>query len=566
MRVARLVLENFRGFRSLEVLPRQHVALIGEPRSGRSSILSALRLVLDPLSLRARPNVWDIRHPFTDAGEQEASVEVTLLELGSRREQALDVRLELFDSETAQLSVGNSEAVLGVRLRYCVRYLVADESIEHWIEYPKTGQRPSRRDRELLRAVFLDRAAPLQLRVEGLLRRITNDRDPVGLASALENFSEDLQRAVVGLVSSDAVNATLDNLATRGAATLLGVEPEAFVEGVSYAADDGSLSGLLRAIQPQIEIDEGGPLPLSAHGSTTAAILAVAEAATAAGDDAEIIVSDDFGEQLDSASCSFSVGLLRSRGAQFWMNTRRPEAVSSFDSNEIIRVSVRDGSAATFSLPNSSGRRERVRGRHLDSILGGSMSARSIVFTEGPHDAEGYAAVERRLVQLGRLHPLSSQGLQMVPASATGAEGGKQRFPSLAELAIALGFGVHVILDNDGDQSDPALIAQLLEVGVHVVLLPEQMAIERALVSGLPESSLRAAMTEIQSEASIPPFDAFSEHEIARLALTSLKRGGGLHRAFVDALPGGVVPEVAALVLAALFQEPTSHLTRIDAP
>jgi len=59
-------------------------------------------------------------------------------------------------------------------------------------------------------------------------------------------------------------------------------------------------------VQPTLDLDAAGTLPLSSHGSTTAAILAAAEAAAAAQGDNAIVLADDFGDQLDAASASTS--------------------------------------------------------------------------------------------------------------------------------------------------------------------------------------------------------------------------------------------------------------------
>lgn len=46
MRVARLTIKHFRGFDAIEVVPRGHVLLVGEPRGGRTDMLTALGLAL----------------------------------------------------------------------------------------------------------------------------------------------------------------------------------------------------------------------------------------------------------------------------------------------------------------------------------------------------------------------------------------------------------------------------------------------------------------------------------------------------------------------------------------
>lgn len=188
MRIARVEITRFRGFESLVLLPRKHVVVVGEPRAGRSDLVAALRRVLEPRSATMRPSEWDVFRPLPEApssgvdeGDEMAtpltSVEISVLELADETEQTLQDRLELLSPTTGELADegDNDGAELGVRLRYCLQYDPDEEQLQHWIEYPKSGVRVPRSERELLRAFIFDRNPPLQLRAEGALRRLAND-------------------------------------------------------------------------------------------------------------------------------------------------------------------------------------------------------------------------------------------------------------------------------------------------------------------------------------------------------------------------------------------------------
>ena len=61
----------------------------------------------------------------------------------------------------------------------------------------------------------------------------------------------------------------------------LPVDVELEADGaLEHLSADGTVddSGLLRAVQPVLRLDQAGPLPLASHGSTTAAALSAAEA------------------------------------------------------------------------------------------------------------------------------------------------------------------------------------------------------------------------------------------------------------------------------------------------
>jgi len=151
----------------------------------------------------------------------------------------------------------------GIRLRYCLQYDPDEEQLQHWIEYPKSGARVPRSERELLRAFILDRNPPLQLRAEGALRRLANDPDPDALSETLQEFAEDIAAATKALAESDEVQAALKLVTQHGARRLLELNPSDPTAAIGFTAEDGSLAALLRAVQPTLDLDTAGVLPLS---------------------------------------------------------------------------------------------------------------------------------------------------------------------------------------------------------------------------------------------------------------------------------------------------------------
>lgn len=146
LRITRLRAVDFRGWHQLDLRPRGHVLAIGEPRSGRSDLVEALRRVLDPRSTRSQPTTADIRQSLPGAPGSTSSVvlapyaevEVTLADLPIDLEHEADGALEpLMADGTADLSGSASPgAPLGLRLAYRVSYDVATDSIEHRAFYP----------------------------------------------------------------------------------------------------------------------------------------------------------------------------------------------------------------------------------------------------------------------------------------------------------------------------------------------------------------------------------------------------------------------------------------------
>lgn len=82
MRISRVQINNFRNFKSLDVEVGQHLVIVGENKVGKSNLLHALRLVLDPsLPDSARrlriEDFWDGLKPLDGDAQITVSVDLT---------------------------------------------------------------------------------------------------------------------------------------------------------------------------------------------------------------------------------------------------------------------------------------------------------------------------------------------------------------------------------------------------------------------------------------------------------------------------------------------------------
>jgi hypothetical protein len=196
------------------------------------------------------------------------------------------------------------------------------------------------------------------------------------------------------------------------------------------------------------------------------------------------------------------------------------------------------------------------------------MSARTVVILEGPHDMEAYTAVSWRRFHYDNEPPLSAYGMRLVPASAGGGEGGKQELPKIAVLAAELGLAVRVVLDHDKPGTDDDLIDELCSLAEMVVRLPERTAVERAIVSGVPPDELRQALAIINNDHDLRlNLDSIDDADLPQKCVSVVKQKGGLHRPFIEALPAGTTPPLAAAVLKQLrATAPADPLITLEAP
>ena len=555
MYVARVGLRRFRGYADQVIMPAGHAVVVGEPRAGRSDLIMGLRRALDPRSWSRMPDLSDLHRTAPDqqedAADGETVVEVTLLGLGVDLEQDLDDRLELIDLATGLPAAEEQAAggVLGVRVRYRIYFDEVLADYDHAWEYAATGAPVPRLERDMLAAVVIGPGIPLQLRSGGVFRGMVSEKDADAVRAAITELGDDVTAAAGKIASVKPIQEVLNSILDGGAACVLGMPTPNPAGGVGFVADDGSVDALLRRLQPALALDEAGPLPLPAHGSTVTGVLAVAEAMTAADIAGAVVLADDFGDDLDAASGEFLAAVLRRASGQVWLSTRRPEVVRAFDPTEVLRLTRSHGGRRHHQLAATTDKKARLARRQLHLLLLPAMTTRSVALLEGPHDLEGYGAVaERRLTESGTLPP-AAYGVRMI-AAGIGGGGGKEQLPKLAGLARDLGFHVRVVIDNDKPGGDTGLLAELDGLAEQVIRLPERTAVERALARGIPADAQRAALCAISDLYGLGlDVDHIPDAELEEAIVKQLKQKNGLHQPFVAALPDGTVPPLAVGVL-----------------
>jgi len=562
MRILHCSIHNFRGFDDVEVVPRGHVLLVGEPRAGRSDLLAALSKVFEVDLTRL-----DERDFHRGDLKVDIEIEVTLGDLSQELQQQFFDDLEFWDPEESKL-VTEADDLSGVpagattvlRLAYRGRWDDVDERGDQTIYWPKRSD-PStdalrRAGRDARRAFPFHRlpaGKPLNLAPRGLLRSALTATEADALDEALRQMREgidQLSRDLAGAVPViEALYVTIETLRPY-----LGTEA-AVEEIVRFLPDDGSLSGLLRALAPALDLDdEAGFLPLDRHGSTTHAQVAMAEAiATASHEDAVVIV-DDFGDSLDTANAQRLAALLRRESGQVWLSTRRPETARSFEASELVRlIRAPTGDhpcrrvyygAAPVTRP------ERVAARELHRQVLPAMTARGVIVVEGAHDAAAYAALaDRAEAEASGPFPPEAYGVQVMDGGSTGGVG---QVAHLAQVCRALGFRVVALVDYDNDETTAvSRLADLQAAADAVVRLPRDSAIEAAIVHGVPDGDIVAALSDLNVtyHLSLPVgWQSLTGRDLEREVIKALKSNNGLHAQFIYALPGAL-PVLAAAAL-----------------
>jgi putative ATP-dependent endonuclease of the OLD family len=599
VRVSRLRLKDFRGWSELDLRPEGHVVVAGVPRSGRSDVIAALTRLLDPAYIRVQPSLADIRRhrgggstraddastvdgsaaptppedqPANattdgsaggDAADEPvlapyAEVEVTLADLDAELEQLCDGSVEPLDVDDQIDDSGNAafDAKLGVRLCYRVTYDPIADGLEHVVYYPArsdpaAGQyaRVPGATRRALPVIVLSAQRPLQLRAEGTLRRLVDDRDASGASEAFRALEQSVATATTSLAAHPTISATVDDVLQVGNLSHHLTGTPITAEAVQFQPEDGSLSALLRTVQPALNLDDAGLLGLSNHGSTTTAVLSAAEALLlATTTDRAVVLGDDFGDGLDAATSEHLAASLRAAGAQVWLSTRRPEVARAFAPAELVRL-ARFGGARTHHRLAAPGDRKEIAVRRLvHTQLLPALTAPVVAIVEGPHDLTTFTAADR--------HPraarstLAAVGVRLVSAD-NGSGGGTGQIPRVADLARALGFRVVALIDRDPDKTSATVLADIEAACDVVVRLPPKTAIEEALQSGVDAIHLRAAAGVLPAYGIPDPSVGKADGDVSK-AVSPVLHKKGLHEQFLDAVieSSGALPPVIEEALA----------------
>jgi putative ATP-dependent endonuclease of the OLD family len=563
MRVVRLEIRHFRGFAVATILPGQHVLVVGEPRAGRSDLIAALTRVLDPEATRAALEEWDFHgHDVSRA----IVIEVVLADLGDALSQRFLSELEFWDPTQRMLLPGSDSvdqlaatgAVPVLRLAYRGQWDAEEEQGDHWIYYPKTSDpeagsyhKAPRADRAELPFLAPSPGRPLALNPQGGFRRLLEARGPDEITQALRTMASGMDELSAKFSTAPAVVDGLEAVLGPVRPALDVTSPAG--EALRFLPEGGSVTGLLRALQPVVNLNDGGGfLPLRRHGSTTAWLLSLAESLAAVDHADAVVVLDDFGDTLDTASAERLAGLLRRKVGQLWLSTRRPESARSFTPDELVRLSRSTQGRAVHHGRVPTGRAERLAARHLHRQLLPAMTARAVAVCEGTHDSAALTALAERLDREHGVAPPSAYGVRLLDAD--GIDG----VPRLCALARSLGFRVVAAIDWDNNQQESARRLAAIQPHAHgVVRLPHRTAIERALTDGVPGPALLTALRQLETVYGLrlpQDLDRADEATVRNVTMRQLKESNGLHAEFVAALPAGSLPALATRLLAVMLE------------
>jgi hypothetical protein len=539
---------------------------MGEPGAGRSDLIEALARILDVDASRTRTTTeLDFHNRDT---KQPIQIALTVGELGADLEQDFLDHLELWDrvEERFLPDAENPETIdrdryeWVLRLEYQAKWLPEEERCEEWVFYPKESDPDAdsfiharRRDIEMLGFCLLRWSGGriLDLSSRSAFRRIIEQAGGDDFATAIAQYVQDVAQAAGKFSGSAQLKAALADVVAP-LRDLLGLSATDLSQLFQFAPEGGSASGLLRSLGPSIDLgDEAGSLPVWRRGSTAASLFRIAEALALSTGRSQILAIDDLGNGLDAASAAHLAAVIRRSAGQAWVTTRLPSVAEVFEPQEVVRLG-RDAGGTRFIRQGRqpTTKAEVVASKHWHRNLLPALSYRSVVVVEGPND---FAALHSLALRLSKEHgqPLPATRSVSIISAGAGGSGGYANVLKLAGAAREMGLRAVGAIDGD---TRPEARQHLQNYGAlpdAVVRLPDNVAIEAALVDGLPDDVLRQAIRDCAVAAGLaapPNLDHLSGSKLAGVAVRFVKNNS-LHGAFIDALPPTNLPALAVKFL-----------------
>ena len=563
MYIRQLNVKHFRGFAGIEIKPKSHIVLMGEPGAGRSDLINAISKVLDTDVIRTGGATELDFHQRNTAVPIEISIIIG--GLGLDLEQDFFDSLEVWNTHTGQLveesdtpeggSIGvNQEWVL--RLAYRGQWLPDQERCDETIYYPKHSDPVTQSfrhvkiaDIEKLGFALLrhDSGRILDLGSRGTFRRIVERSPGADFTTALAGYVQEIADAAAQFITSNQVKTALGGV-IASMYEVLRLPPEADVSQlIGFSPEGGSTSGLLRSLGPTIDLGGGaGALPAWRQGSTVGTLFRLAESLALSSGSKVIVAIDDLGDGIDPASATHFGAFIRDAAGQAWITTRLSSVAEIFEPNEVIRLNRSlNGTRSAHQGKTPTSKSETIAARHWRRNLLPTFTYHSVIVVEGPHDLSALHSLAIRLCTEGGICLPAAYSTAIISAGATGG-GGYSSVLRITAAAREMGLRAIGIIDGDTDAGPRAFVSGHTGNADAIIRYPDTRAIEYAIVHAVPAGSIRQALIDVSSAMGLTApanLGTLNGNALESQAIRFIK-DNTLHAAFIDALP---FPDIAPL-------------------
>ena len=519
MRIARVIVEGFRGIGKADLLFPAHAVLVGDNNCCKSTILEAIDLALGPERIARQPAIdehdfYAGRYLDHDGSPVHMTVEVVLVDLSNEQKRHFRDHLEWLNATTNKLiegpppeQTGAAEVIPALRVQFNGSYDVEEDDFvaKTYFQWPilEDGRRAEFRTRDkricgflLLRtlrtgsrALSLERGSSLDIilnlrevqlqmweKVLQELRRIPVAEDPELELSKILKSVQDAVRTLVPSEWADEPRMRVSDLTRETLRKTLTVF-------MATGATDG------RGV--------GHSAPFQHQGSGTINILVLAMLSLIAEQKQNVIFAMEEPEiALPPHTQKRIIGSVRGKSAQALFTSHSPYVLEEFPPEQIL-VLKREADRVSFlstTFPvaiKPKHYRQEWRTRFAEALL-----ARRVLLAEGHTEYHAFPAAARRLHQLDatRFKTLEALGIAAVNA------GSDSQISPLGAHFRSLGKEVYAVFDRQEESRRTEITADV----DHPFESPES-GFERLLVNQTAESALRRFALGLITRCELPP-------------------------------------------------------------
>tara|TARA_R110001592_G_scaffold254129_3_gene517489 strand:- start:33019 stop:34911 length:1893 start_codon:yes stop_codon:yes gene_type:complete len=530
VKISRVNIQNFRGIKSATLLLPNHVVLIGDNNTGKTTVLESIDLVLGPDRLNRRPPIDE--HDFfqgryitpaagiqnnngvaaapeegynpaeENPGEPEQvdaprlEIEVTIIDLRDEQMARFGDYIEFWDSkndtfydEPNPTGVDDAHIAEALRVTFLGWYDPEEDDFEGNTYYSRslseadTGVTFTKRDKQICgflylrslrtgsRALSLERGSLLDiiLRLKEVRPQMWEDT-----ISTLADYSvaSDPALGITGVLES--INSALKKYVPKE----WGIEPHLKVSNLTR-------ENLRKVITAFIATGEGAhAAPFFRQGTGTINMLVLAMLSQIAEDKQNVIFAM---EEPETAIPPYAqkriIHEVRKLASQALFTSHSPYVLEEFALEETVVLGRNsDGvlNQRTIALPESvkpKRYRQEFRTRFCEGLL-----ARRILIAEGSTETSAFPVVCRRLAELDPNTYSSLEALGICTIDA----GGETNIPDMAKLYSELGKRTFAICDLQDDANQA-----LIEAQVDLMLMHDEKGFEELVLKNTTEKALK---------------------------------------------------------------------------
>ena len=487
VKLSQLQIRNFRGTRNANLLFPDHVVLIGDNNTGKSTVLEAINLVLGPNRLNRRPPINE--HDFyagrylgpdqaNDGQEYCIYVEATITDLSAEQRARFMAYIEWWNTEDKALhtdsvkGVDAGEIVAALRIAFVGEYVPDEDDFEGKTYYARSleeeSDRPqafTRSDKHVcsflyLRSLRTGRRA-LGLEHGSLLDIVLRQKElrPRMWETTIKHLAGidvagDPELGISGVLES--VSAAL----TRYVPDEWGVEPHLRVSALTreHLRNDVITAFIATGVSDH-------SAPYYRQGTGTINMLVLAMLSQIAEDRQVIFAMEEPETALPPYAQKRIVHELRKLSTQSIVTSHSPYVLEEFDPAETIVLARSSDGQITHSpviISDSVKRRKRYR-QDFRTRFCEALLSRRVLITEGATEASAFPAVARRLAELDSSRYISLEALGICTIDA----GSETRIASLGRMYRSLGKHVYAACDKQSAEETASIKAQVDDLFMH---------------------------------------------------------------------------------------------------